>query len=75
MSFDHRIVDGLAASRFMSDVSKGIEEWSPASLKLWGPAESPRREIRRSRWPRCGWSDEQRSERIGQLRERAAQEL
>jgi 2-oxoisovalerate dehydrogenase E2 component (dihydrolipoyl transacylase) len=34
MSFDHRIVDGLAASRFMSDVSKGIEEWSPASLKL-----------------------------------------
>jgi len=34
MSFDHRIVDGLAASRFMSDVSKGIEDWSPASLKL-----------------------------------------
>ncbi len=34
MSFDHRIVDGLAASRFMGDVSKGIEEWSPASLKL-----------------------------------------
>ena len=34
MSFDHRIIDGLAASRFMSDVSKGIEEWSPASLKL-----------------------------------------
>jgi 2-oxoisovalerate dehydrogenase E2 component (dihydrolipoyl transacylase) len=34
MSFDHRIVDGLAASRFMSDVSKGIEDWTPASLKL-----------------------------------------
>jgi len=34
MSFDHRIIDGLAASRFMNDVSKGIEEWSPASLKL-----------------------------------------
>ena len=34
MSFDHRIIDGLAASRFMSDVSKGIEDWSPASLKL-----------------------------------------
>ena len=34
MSFDHRIVDGLAASRFMSDVAKGIEDWSPASLKL-----------------------------------------
>lgn len=34
MSFDHRIIDGLAASRFMSDVAKGIEDWSPASLKL-----------------------------------------
>jgi len=34
MSFDHRIVDGLAASRFINDVSKGIEDWSPASLKL-----------------------------------------
>jgi 2-oxoisovalerate dehydrogenase E2 component (dihydrolipoyl transacylase) len=34
MSFDHRIVDGLAASRFMNDVAKGIEDWSPASLKL-----------------------------------------
>lgn len=34
MSFDHRIVDGLAASRFMSAVAKGIEDWSPASLKL-----------------------------------------
>ena len=34
MSFDHRIIDGLAASRFMNDVSRGIEEWSPASLKL-----------------------------------------
>jgi len=34
MSFDHRIVDGLAASRFMNDVSKGIEDWTPASLKL-----------------------------------------
>ena len=34
MSFDHRIVDGLAASRFMNAVSKGIEDWSPASLKL-----------------------------------------
>jgi len=34
MSFDHRIVDGLAASRFINDVSKAIEDWSPASLKL-----------------------------------------
>jgi len=34
MSFDHRIVDGLAASRFLNDVARGIEDWSPASLKL-----------------------------------------
>jgi 2-oxoisovalerate dehydrogenase E2 component (dihydrolipoyl transacylase) len=34
MSFDHRVIDGLAASRFLNDVSKGIEDWSPASLKL-----------------------------------------
>jgi len=34
MSFDHRIIDGLAASRFLNDVTKGIEEWTPASLKL-----------------------------------------
>jgi 2-oxoisovalerate dehydrogenase E2 component (dihydrolipoyl transacylase) len=32
MSFDHRIVDGLAASRFLNDVQSGIEEWTPASL-------------------------------------------
>jgi 2-oxoisovalerate dehydrogenase E2 component (dihydrolipoyl transacylase) len=34
MSFDHRIVDGLAASRFLNDVQGGIEEWAPESLKL-----------------------------------------
>ena len=34
MSFDHRIVDGLAAGRFLNAVVKGIEEWTPASLKL-----------------------------------------
>jgi 2-oxoisovalerate dehydrogenase E2 component (dihydrolipoyl transacylase) len=34
MSFDHRIIDGLAASRFLNDVAKGIEEWTPTSLKL-----------------------------------------
>src|SRR5260370_26777143 len=34
MSFDHRIIDGLAASQFLNDVVDGIEEWSPASLKL-----------------------------------------
>ena len=34
MLFDHRIIDGLAASRFLNDVSTGIEDWSPASIKL-----------------------------------------
>jgi 2-oxoisovalerate dehydrogenase E2 component (dihydrolipoyl transacylase) len=34
MSFDHRIVDGLAASRFLNDVQRGIEEWAPESLRL-----------------------------------------
>jgi 2-oxoisovalerate dehydrogenase E2 component (dihydrolipoyl transacylase) len=34
MSFDHRIIDGLAASRFLNDVQRGIEEWSPATLRL-----------------------------------------
>jgi 2-oxoisovalerate dehydrogenase E2 component (dihydrolipoyl transacylase) len=34
MSFDHRIVDGIAASRFLNDVQRGIEEWTPESLRL-----------------------------------------
>ncbi len=34
MSFDHRIIDGLAASRFLNDVQRRIEEWSPAVLRL-----------------------------------------
>ena len=34
MSFDHRIVDGLLASRFISDVARGIEDWTPSSLRL-----------------------------------------
>ena len=34
MSFDHRIVDGLAASRFLNDVQRRIEEWAPESLRL-----------------------------------------
>ena len=34
MSFDHRIIDGLAASRFLNAVQNGIEEWTPASLKI-----------------------------------------
>ena len=34
MSFDHRIIDGLAASRFLNDVQAGIEEWTPDKIKL-----------------------------------------
>ena len=34
MSFDHRIIDGLAASRFLNDVQRGVEEWSPAAIRL-----------------------------------------
>jgi pyruvate/2-oxoglutarate dehydrogenase complex dihydrolipoamide acyltransferase (E2) component len=34
MSFDHRIIDGLAASRFLNEVQRGIEEWSPAAIRL-----------------------------------------
>jgi len=34
MSFDHRIVDGLAASRFINDVHQGIEGWTPERIRL-----------------------------------------
>ena len=34
MSFDHRIIDGLAASRFLNAVQHGIEEWTPTSIKV-----------------------------------------
>ena len=34
MSFDHRIVDGLAASRFLNDVQAGIEDWTPEKIRL-----------------------------------------
>jgi 2-oxoisovalerate dehydrogenase E2 component (dihydrolipoyl transacylase) len=34
MSFDHRIIDGLAASQFLNAVQHGIEEWTPASIKV-----------------------------------------
>jgi pyruvate/2-oxoglutarate dehydrogenase complex dihydrolipoamide acyltransferase (E2) component len=34
MSFDHRIVDGLAASRFLDDVQEGIERWTTAKIRL-----------------------------------------
>ncbi len=34
MSFDHRIIDGLAASRFLNDVQAGIEEWTSDKISL-----------------------------------------
>jgi 2-oxoisovalerate dehydrogenase E2 component (dihydrolipoyl transacylase) len=34
MSFDHRIIDGLAAARFMNDVQEGIEGWTPGKIRL-----------------------------------------
>lgn len=34
MSFDHRIIDGLAASRFLNDVQAGIEAWTPEQIRL-----------------------------------------
>src|SRR6266568_3479414 len=50
--------------------------WPRLSTRSSRPtAENPRREIRRSRGPRGGGSDEQRSDRIGKLRGRAAQKL
>jgi pyruvate/2-oxoglutarate dehydrogenase complex dihydrolipoamide acyltransferase (E2) component len=33
MSFDHRIIDGLGASRFLNEVQRGIEEWTPATIE------------------------------------------
>jgi pyruvate/2-oxoglutarate dehydrogenase complex dihydrolipoamide acyltransferase (E2) component len=34
MSFDHRIVDGLQAGRFLDEVQGGLETWSPARIRL-----------------------------------------
>jgi 2-oxoisovalerate dehydrogenase E2 component (dihydrolipoyl transacylase) len=34
MSFDHRIVDGLQAGRFMDAMQSGLEGWTPASIRL-----------------------------------------
>jgi 2-oxoisovalerate dehydrogenase E2 component (dihydrolipoyl transacylase) len=34
MSFDHRIVDGLAAGRFLNAVQEGIEGWTPEKIRL-----------------------------------------
>jgi 2-oxoisovalerate dehydrogenase E2 component (dihydrolipoyl transacylase) len=34
MSFDHRILDGLTAGRFLDAVQAGIERWTPASIRI-----------------------------------------
>jgi pyruvate/2-oxoglutarate dehydrogenase complex dihydrolipoamide acyltransferase (E2) component len=34
MSFDHRVVDGLQAGHFLSAVQEGLENWTPAKIKL-----------------------------------------
>ena len=34
MSFDHRIVDGLQAGRFMDAMQAGLEGWTPASIRV-----------------------------------------
>jgi 2-oxoisovalerate dehydrogenase E2 component (dihydrolipoyl transacylase) len=34
LSFDHRIVDGMMAGQFLSYMKQGLEEWTPASIRL-----------------------------------------
>ncbi|MBJ7598902.1 MAG: 2-oxo acid dehydrogenase subunit E2 [Candidatus Nephthysia bennettiae] len=34
MSFDHRVVDGLQAGKFLSAVQEGLEAWTPAKIKI-----------------------------------------
>jgi pyruvate/2-oxoglutarate dehydrogenase complex dihydrolipoamide acyltransferase (E2) component len=34
MSFDHRIVDGLMAGNFLTAVKDGLENWTPARIKI-----------------------------------------
>ncbi|HET7467218.1 MAG TPA: dihydrolipoamide acetyltransferase family protein [Candidatus Dormibacteraeota bacterium] len=34
LSFDHRIIDGMMAGQFLSHMKQGLEEWSPASIRL-----------------------------------------
>ncbi len=33
LSFDHRILDGLQASRFLTAVQTGLETWTPAAIR------------------------------------------
>jgi len=34
LSFDHRVVDGLQAGRFMDAVQSGLEGWTPTQIRL-----------------------------------------
>ena len=34
LSFDHRIIDGMMAGQFLAAMKQGLEEWTPASIKL-----------------------------------------
>lgn len=34
MSFDHRIVDGLQAGRFLDSIQQGLEGWTPALIRI-----------------------------------------
>ena len=34
LSFDHRIVDGMTAGRFLGFIKQRLESWSPASIRL-----------------------------------------
>jgi 2-oxoisovalerate dehydrogenase E2 component (dihydrolipoyl transacylase) len=34
MSFDHRVVDGLQAGKFLSAVQEGLEGWTPAKIRI-----------------------------------------
>jgi len=34
LSFDHRIIDGMMAGQFLTFMKQGLEEWTPASIRL-----------------------------------------
>jgi len=34
LSFDHRIIDGMTAGQFLGAMKKGLEEWTPGSIRL-----------------------------------------
>ena len=34
LSFDHRIIDGMMAGQFLTFMKRGLEDWTPTSIKL-----------------------------------------